>query len=269
MQLKINKNALFQLILISGLSGAVYAGSVEGTTHVLGAVKQTLSSTTDTVKAGYYSSTTLHAVDANLAAANIKSGTAIFGITGTLAGGSGHELPDTGVTLCYDTAGGGTITCPEHGAASEQDGSYNPAATQLSYTDNGNFTITDNRTGLMWKKCQEGRNNDATCTGTVGTYTWAAALARCSGLTAPGGYTDWRLPNIKELISLLNYNTAYMINTAYFTNYDYNGVLWSSSALNDSEYNSAWRVNPVWGQTTYIEINMINTNIVLCVCTPP
>ena len=261
MLLKISKNALFPLVLFVCLSGAAYAAS--GTTHVLGAVKQTLASTTDTVKAGYYTATTLHAVDANLAAANIKSGTAIFGVTGTLAGGASHELPDTGVAYCYDTAGGGIIAC---GAASEQDGSYNPAATQLSYTNNGDFTITDNRTGLMWKKCQEGRNNDATCTGTVGAYTWAAALARCSGLTAPGGYTDWRLPNIKELISLLNYNTSYMINTAYFTNF-YNGLHWSSTAIDMTEGYSAFMVNTVWANSEHM--TMDHTYSVLCVRTPP
>ncbi len=127
--------------------------------------------------------------------------------TGSLVGGSGHELPDTGQTLCYDGAGT-VITCPAHGADAEQDGSYNPTATQPYYTDNGDFTITDNRTGLMWKKCSEGQNNDASCTGTAGMYVWAAALSQCTGLTTPGGYSDWRLPNIKELVSIVDYGTA-------------------------------------------------------------
>lgn len=45
--------------------------------------KTSLSNANDTVGAGYYDGTTLHAVDADLAAANIKTGVAMFGITGT------------------------------------------------------------------------------------------------------------------------------------------------------------------------------------------
>ncbi len=44
---------------------------------------QTLSAANDTVTAGYYGATTLHAVDADLAAVNIKTGVNIFGFTGT------------------------------------------------------------------------------------------------------------------------------------------------------------------------------------------
>ncbi len=50
--------------------------------------KQTISDANDTVNQGVYDATTLHAVDADLAAGNIKSGITIFGILGTLPGGT-------------------------------------------------------------------------------------------------------------------------------------------------------------------------------------
>ena len=81
-RMKINGIALLLLVLFSGLIG--YARAADVSTHVLGAKKQTLDPANDTVLAGYYAATTLSAVDADLAAANIRSGTGIFGITGTL-----------------------------------------------------------------------------------------------------------------------------------------------------------------------------------------
>ena len=61
----------------------VSAGAADITTHTLGAKKQALSASTTTVPAGYYSSTTLTAVDPDLAAANIKGGVELFGKLGT------------------------------------------------------------------------------------------------------------------------------------------------------------------------------------------
>ena len=75
------------------------------------------------------------------------------------------------------------------------------------YADNGDGTVTDTSTGLMWQQ-QAGSS----------TQTWEQALAYCEGLNL-GGHTDWRLPTIKELRSLVDYsryNPA--INTTYFPN---------------------------------------------------
>ena len=69
------------------------------------------------------------------------------------------------------------------------------------FTDNGNGTVTDNLTGLMWLK---NANNAGT------QMNWTGALGYCNGLTY-ATYTDWRLPNRFELESLLDmsqYNPA-------------------------------------------------------------
>ncbi len=53
---------------------------------------KTLSAANDTVAAGYYAATTLHAVDADLAAANIKSGVTVFGIDGSFSSAPAHDI---------------------------------------------------------------------------------------------------------------------------------------------------------------------------------
>ena len=56
--------------------------------------------------------------------------------------------------------------------------------------DNGNGTVTDNGTGLMWQYA------------TDGPMTWDAAMAHAATRTL-GGHSGWRLPSIDELRSLL------------------------------------------------------------------
>ena len=184
-----NKKIIFSLFLLSAglivLCFPIYNDA--GSTHVLGATQKSLASSADTVNAGYYAATTLSAVDANLAVGNIKTGTTIFGFTGTYAG---YAVPDTGQTTSYTATFG-------------EDHDYQPAATQMSYTVNADNTVTDNITGLMWRRCSQGTDDNATCTGTAATYTWENALGACEGETTD--YADWRLPNVKELFSIVKF----------------------------------------------------------------
>lgn len=77
--------------------------------------------------------------------------------------------------------------------------------TQL--TDNGDGTISDIKTGLMWMKCALGTSGDTCETGTADRMTWLAALQMTQILNDNtegfAGYHDWRLPNIKELLSIV------------------------------------------------------------------
>jgi hypothetical protein len=97
------------------------------------------------------------------------------------------KLPDTGQIECYNTAGS-IISC----AGSGQDGAY--TINPLSYTDNGDGTVTDNNTGLMWQ--QQVADNK---------MTWSEAGAYCSSLTL-GGYSDWKLPSKTKLMSIVDYS---------------------------------------------------------------
>ena len=143
------------------------------------------------------------------------------------------ELAATGQTTCW--LGGKILTNPAPAACAGtgQDGEYT-AGAPLAYVDNGDGTITDSNSGLMWeKKSDDGSLHDkdtfypwvSTCTGD-GT-TWCTRDNDC---TVPGGtcsdttifewvdqvnaanfamYNDWRVPNVRELASLVNYEHSY------------------------------------------------------------
>ncbi len=104
----------------------------------------------------------------------------------------------------------------------------------FSYTDNGDGTITDNKTGLMWMKAAPSTPMN-----------WEEALIYCEALEI-ANYFDWRLPNIKELRTLVNSNSLYpTIDTDYFLN-DSNNTFWSSTpGINNPGH--AWVVSFDWG----------------------
>ncbi len=81
--------------------------------------------------------------------------------------------------------------------------SIRATAPASRFTDNGDGTVTDKATGLQWKRCSEGQGWDgATCTGTATGHTWQAAL-QLAEAASYAGRSDWRLPNIKELASIV------------------------------------------------------------------
>jgi len=76
--------------------------------------------------------------------------------------------------------------------------------------DQNALVVTDKKTGLMWMRCTRGFEwNEVTlsCENNIAnevTVNWARALQIASeDSTTTGGYTDWRLPNVKELASIV------------------------------------------------------------------
>jgi hypothetical protein len=113
-------------------------------------------------------------------------------------------LPDTGQETSYtDTFG------------EDSDYSINPP----SYNDNGDGTVTDNLTGLMWQQEDSDENN-------------------CKDLEL-AGYSDWRLPTLKELLDIVDYG-MYLpsINSAFFPG--------TTSSAYLSNRIAAWDSNYVW-----------------------
>lgn len=115
-------------------------------------------------------------------------------------------------------------------------------APDSRYTANTNGTVVDKKTGLTWMRCALGqawRNNS--CIGSVNGYKWQDALQTAES-TMFAGLNDWRLPNIKELQSLVE-NRCYepAINLTAFPNAT-SDWFWSSSP-NAISGSNAWTVD--------------------------
>lgn len=199
------------------------------------------------VQSGYYWSSTTNPANTNAASfVNMSDGglgdypKEAYNFTWSVrAGDSGAQavqLPQTGQVSCYDTLGN-SIIC----GGTRQDGDLkkgvawpDPRFTVGAGAENA--CVTDNMTGLMWVYAPDGA-----------TLTWPQAMDIVNGMTLCG-HSDWRLPNLNELNSLINAkepNTALWLNLQGFTNvqsYSY----WSSTTIgNDTSY--AWIVGMTSG----------------------
>lgn len=105
---------------------------------------------------------------------------------------------------------------------------------------NSGNEVKDLKTKLIWQRCSVGQTwTGSSCDGDVTGYTWPQALE-----TVKTGDNGWRLPNVKELYSLVNtacYNPA--INEPIFPNTPNSGY-WSASPLTSLTFGApvAWSV---------------------------
>ena len=123
-------------------------------------------------------------------------------------------------------------------------------AMAADYTDNGDQTITDNRTDLIWQK-----EDDNT------TRNWEGAITYCEGLTL-ASQSDWRLPNIRELESIVKDSTySPAIDTTWFPNTDSSDYWASTTGASNTSY--AWHVYFDYGYV--YGSNKSDNNYVRCV----
>ncbi len=105
-------------------------------------------------------------------------------------GSSTYIVVDTSQSMCYDNSN--EILYPNLGESFYgQDAQY--SGVQPAYQDNGDGTVTDLNTGLMWQQDPGSK------------MTWEEAVSGADTFTL-AGYDDWRLPTIKELYSLILFN---------------------------------------------------------------
>lgn len=136
------------------------------------------------------------------------------------------------------------------------------------YIDNGNGTVTDTKTSLMWKKCSEGQSGN-NCSGKAKEYTWYDAMKQFNKVSF-AEYNDWRIPTKEELRTLVYCSNGTPQSEAWvyscsskddrnrnnyqkptlrkdiFLNTDRAMVIWSSSPHADSRYH-AWNVSFYYG----------------------
>lgn len=160
-----------------------------------------------------------------------------------------YKFPATGQTTSYQAGDDGAIR----------------AGGKLSYTDNGNGTITDKNTGLVWEK----QSNDNSVHDVDNLYTWQEAFtvhvatlnnqcqnddtlvctsnANCSSVGGKCGFAgkrDWRVPNYKELVSILNLqNFDPSISPAFNTNCVNNATSLTGSCTAANDY---------WSSTSFV-----------------
>lgn len=110
----------------------------------------------------------------------------VEGCSGSITG-----LPGTGQVTVYAPGDDGDVK----------------AGGPLNYQDNGDGTVSDLRTGLTWEKKTDANVND--------NYTWLGAFAYVAELNAMNGgagfagHNDWRVPNVRELLSIVDYGVFY------------------------------------------------------------
>jgi len=131
-----------------------------------------------------------------------------------------------------------------------------PAAAPRCYPTNrfvvqSGGTVKDTLTSLVWQ--QDGSGTRAGCSGSGQlTCTWAEAQAYCSGL-ALGGYSDWRLPTVKELSSIVDFTVAGpAINQTAFPSTPADRF-WTSSPYAGSSGN-AWNVSFLLGDSSSYDV---------------
>ncbi len=159
-----------------------------------------------------------------------------------------YPIVDTGETAFYSN--NAVIGEPgEGGRFYGQDATY--AGSQPSYTDNGDGTVTDNVTGLMWQQNPGDK------------MTWPEAVAMLDEFEL-AGYTDWRLPTIRELYSLIDFSgqtdVKPYLDTDYFV-FNYGDATGERSI--DSQYatSTIYDSDTMGGQTTMFGVNFADGRI--------
>jgi hypothetical protein len=125
---------------------------------------------------------------------------------------------------------------------SKTDSGSNPKRNG-KYTYNGDGTVTDTSIGLIWTMCQGGKSGNDCSQGSASEYTWLEAIDYCDNLDF-AGFDDWRLPEIHELASAVDYTTGVIAFRDVYTGAFSSSlsIFWSSSPSAGSNH-YAWTVN--------------------------
>ncbi|MBN2714411.1 MAG: DUF1566 domain-containing protein [Deltaproteobacteria bacterium] len=185
--------------------------------------------------------------------------------------GPHFRLADTNQRTCFDTSSA-LASCPDSGYFAGQDAQYGWDASHASadrYTrilsTSGEPVVQDNSTGIFWQGCPAGLSGNSCEAGEVSKrvcsevdcqdafipneYAWEDAVAYCDQLDW-GGYTDWRLPDIFELHSIVDLSyTQPCLDPAAFP-----GIIWD-------RYSERWLMSTstyVYSESTAMALSLYN-----------
>jgi len=224
-------NTMYTLTDLYNLATSAGATTTEGS----GGLPATPGATSST----FYTLTEVYEAIAgeinNLASTTIATGTSAFGIDGSARP---RGIVKTGQDTCYN-ASGTLIGCGSTG----QDGD-SLAGLDFDYTDNGDDTVTDNTTGLIWEQ-----------TYSTTTRNWQQALDYCNDNVPGLPGSGWRLPNVKELFSLVDFgiSSTVKIDTTYFPGTPASDFWSATTYPNSGIQNGAMRV--------YFFVGFVSANV--------
>jgi len=153
-----------------------------------------------------------------------------------------------------------------------------PGKLNNRFSDNGNGTATDTVTRLIWQRCvlSTTLNTTGQCSGInfsgPVSYTWQEALQEADKFNqaeaVAGRPNTWRVPNIKELATIVDmhcmYDTFWAIDTKVFPGE--NTTYWSSTPVvqvdaqydNTKRQNGAWTIDFLSGREAQTAVGMTN-----------
>ncbi|WJG10376.1 DUF1566 domain-containing protein [Aliiglaciecola sp. LCG003] len=143
--------------------------------------------------------------------------------------------------------------------------SDSPETTPTSdFSNNGNGTITDNTTGLMWMQCSLGQTwFNGNCQGDADALNWQQALQQAHGFEF-ADLDGWRLPNVKELATLTERRCVRpAINEVLFPNTPSDDFWTSTPSLSDAQ--RAWVVaffnssNSIKQKNLFVFVRLVRT----------
>ncbi|MFI3320425.1 MAG: DUF1566 domain-containing protein [Rikenellaceae bacterium] len=138
-----------------------------------------------------------------------------------------YKINATGQTICYDDKGKVLKSLKVGDKLYGQDANYQRGSA-MTFHDNGDGTVSDSNTGLVWQQIPHAEG-----------MTWAEAKEYCEKLEL-GGHNDWRLPTLKELFSISNFEEGWpYLDTKFFK-------LSTGRIVKDEQY---WADNKYVGET--------------------
>ncbi len=209
-----------QGVVVFGVTGSIPAAA--------------LSASSPAISGGIYASGRLSSVDADFAATNLRGGVECFGLAGSALPTSSilTALKSTGQTNSYYAGDDGAL----------RRGMTLGSNRFTVFTGASSNCVRDNLTGLMWMRTPSTTSNF-----------WGTCVSACEGLGGAtnglGGYDDWRMPNITELLSLSDLSQPPpTLPLGHPFHLPTDRVYWSSTTV-ASPTNNAWCRNSLHGWT--------------------